>query len=59
MTRDEAKELTRRAGAHVSSSVSKQTDYVVVGADPGSKATKAKTLGVPIISESEFLALIQ
>jgi len=58
MTRDEAKALIRQAGGKVSSSVSKKTDYVVVGADPGSKATQAENLGVEILSESAFQALL-
>ncbi|MBD3281684.1 NAD-dependent DNA ligase LigA [Candidatus Uhrbacteria bacterium] len=55
MPRDEAKEKVRQLGADVSESVSKKTTYVVVGADPGSKAEKAKKLGVEILSESQFL----
>lgn len=56
--RDEAKDLARTHGAKVSGSVSKKTDYVVVGADAGSKAEKAKMLGVSILSEEAFLKLI-
>ncbi|MFA6160868.1 MAG: NAD-dependent DNA ligase LigA [Patescibacteria group bacterium] len=55
MSRDQAKEKVRALGADVSESVSKKTTYVVVGADPGSKADKAKKLGVEILSEEEFL----
>lgn len=55
MTRDEAKQKIRAAGGDVSSSVSKQTDFVVAGSDPGSKYDKAKKLGVAILSEKEFV----
>ena len=58
MTRDEAKDTVRKRGGKISSSVSKKTDYVVVGKEPGSKATQAEALGVKIISESDFLNLI-
>jgi DNA ligase (NAD+) len=58
LSRDEAKEKIRAAGAEVSESVSKKTDYVVVGEDPGSKYEKAKKLGVKIIGEKEFLSRI-
>ena len=58
MTRDEAKEKARLNGADVSSSVSKNTDYVVTGAEAGSKLDKAKKLGVKVISEEEFLKLL-
>lgn len=58
LSRDEAKQKARTAGAKVVSSVSKQTDYVVAGADPGSKATTAEELGVPLLSEAEFLSLL-
>ena len=57
-SREEAGELVQQHGAKVSGSVSKKTDYVVVGADPGSKYDKAKELGVTILSESEFEKLI-
>jgi len=51
MTRDEASELIKRFGGKVSSSVSKKTSYVVAGDEAGSKLTKAKELGVPVIDE--------
>jgi DNA ligase (NAD+) len=53
-SREEAGELVQQHGGKVSGSVSKKTDYVVVGTDPGSKYDKAKELGVTILSESEF-----
>jgi DNA ligase (NAD+) len=58
MSRDEAKEKLIELGAKVAGSVSAKTDYVVVGDDPGSKATKAKELGVTMLAEKEFLRLI-
>ena len=58
MTRDEAKAMAARLGAKVAGSVSKNTDYVVVGADAGSKAKKAAELGVATLSEDEWLKLI-
>jgi len=57
-SREEAGELVKQHGGNVSSSVSKKTDYVVVGAEPGSKYDKAKELGVPILTESEFEKLL-
>lgn len=57
LSREEAAARVRAAGGSVSSSVSKKTSFVVAGSDPGSKLEKAKTLGVPILSEKEFLAL--
>jgi len=57
-TREQAKEKIRAHGGAVSSSVSKMTDYVVVGADPGSKYDKAKKLGIAILSEEEFVKLV-
>ncbi len=57
MTRPEAKSRAEAMGAHVAGSVSKKTDFVVVGADAGSKASKAKELGVTMIDEDEWLKL--
>jgi DNA ligase (NAD+) len=57
-SREEAGEIVKEHGGKVGSSVSKKTDYVVVGADPGSKRDKAKELGVPILAESEFEKLV-
>lgn len=56
--REEAKDKIRLMGGQVSDSVSKKTDYVVVGENPGSKADKAKELGVRILSESEFIKML-
>ena len=55
MSRDEATRAAEEAGAKVTSSVSKKTDFVVAGESPGSKLAKAEQLGVEIIDEAEFL----
>jgi DNA ligase (NAD+) len=57
-TRDEAKRLVEELGGRVSSSVTKKTDYVVVGEEPGSKLDVAKSLGIKTIDEEEFKRLI-
>lgn len=57
MTRAEAKALAQKFGAKVAGSVSSHTDYVVVGADAGSKAKKAAELGIKTLSEAEFIAM--
>ena len=59
MSRDEAKQKLNNLGAKVSSSVSKNTDYVIVGEQPGSKAKKAKELNIPIINENEWVEIIK
>jgi DNA ligase (NAD+) len=59
MTRSEAKARAEALGATVAASVSKKTDYLVVGADAGSKAAKARDLGVETLSEPDWLALIR
>ncbi|HLY99455.1 MAG TPA: NAD-dependent DNA ligase LigA [Candidatus Angelobacter sp.] len=58
-SRDEAKRMIEDAGGKVSGSVSKKTDYVVAGADPGSKLDKARDLGVAVIDEKEMEALVK
>jgi len=58
LSRDEATERLISLGARVSNSVSKKTNYVIVGEAPGSKAAKAEKLGVKILDESEFLGLL-
>lgn len=54
LTRPEAKALAQKAGAKISGSVSKKTDFVILGEDAGSKAKEAEKLGIPTISEKEF-----
>ncbi|KAF1086422.1 DNA ligase [Sporotomaculum syntrophicum] len=58
LKREEARELIEKAGGKVASSVSKKTDYVVVGEEPGSKYEKAVKLGVPVIGEEELLTMV-
>jgi len=58
-TRKEASDIIEALGGEVSSSVSKNTDYVLAGADPGSKLDKARALGVTIIDEAQFEAMIR
>src|SRR6266576_2258890 len=58
MTRDEATEKIVALGGHVTGSVSKKTDYVLAGAEPGSKFDKATDLGIPIIDEAEFRKML-
>lgn len=59
MTRDEGEGIVRKLGGRAASSVSKQTDYVVVGDKAGSKLEKARSLGVTVLTEEEFKALAE
>ena len=59
MTRDDVKDKIRELGGSVSSSVSKKTDYVVVGENPGSKYEKARGLRVKILREEELLKMFE
>jgi DNA ligase (NAD+) len=58
-SREQAAEQVQQHGGKIAGSVSKKTDYVVVGTDPGSKYDKAKELGVPILTEDEFDKLLK
>jgi len=59
MTRGDAEERIKALGGTIGSSVSKKTDYVVVGADPGSKLERAERLKIPVLDETAFLALLE
>ena len=59
MTREEAKEQLQVLGAKVSSSVSRKTDYLVCGEEPGSKLDKANKLNIKVLEEKEFLTLLK
>ncbi len=59
LSRKEAKAKIEASGGKVTSSVSSKTSYVVVGADAGSKLTKAEKLGIPRLSEEDLLQLLQ
>ena len=58
MPRDDAKALIEEAGGKITGSVSKKTDYVVAGAEAGSKRDKAQALGVPVLTEAQFLKML-
>ncbi|MBQ3860610.1 MAG: NAD-dependent DNA ligase LigA, partial [Clostridia bacterium] len=58
MTRPEATEIIKKHGGKATGSVSKKTSYVLAGSDAGSKLQKAQELGIPIIGEEEFLAML-
>ena len=55
LSREEAKYLAVQLGAKISSSVTSKTDYVIVGKNPGSKAKKAKELGISMLSEDDWI----
>ncbi|MEE8175513.1 MAG: BRCT domain-containing protein, partial [Gemmatimonadota bacterium] len=57
-TREAAKEVVDALGGRVTSSVSRSTDYVVAGSDPGSKAQRAGELGIEVLDEEAFEALL-
>jgi len=59
MARGEAKEIVKSLGGKANNSLSKKTDYLVVGKDPGSKLKKAEKLGVKTITEEEFLKMVK
>ena len=58
MSREEAAAAIQSRGGKVTGSVSRKTDYVVAGADPGSKLTKAETLGISVLDEAAFRKLV-
>ncbi len=59
ITREKAMRLIKERGGHVSSSVSRNTDYVIAGAEPGSKYARAKQLAITILNEEEFIRLLK
>jgi DNA ligase (NAD+) len=59
LAREEAKEMLEAAGAKVAGSVSKKTDYVVAGAEAGSKLAKAEELGIPVLDEDGMRKLLE
>jgi DNA ligase (NAD+) len=58
-TRDEAGRLIKERGGHVTETVTKKTDYVVVGSEPGSKFEKAQKLGIQILTEEQFRRMLE
>jgi DNA ligase (NAD+) len=58
LTREQAKEIIELEGGKVVGSVSKKTNFVIAGADAGSKLDKAQQLGVPVLDEERFLKLL-
>jgi DNA ligase (NAD+) len=58
LKRDEAKALIQKSGGKITDSVSKKTDFLIVGADAGSKLEKAQTLGISQLSEAQLLAML-
>jgi DNA ligase (NAD+) len=58
-TRQQIEQAIRQAGAKTSSSVSKKTDFVLAGENPGSKLDKARELGIEVINEKQFLSMLE
>ena len=58
-SRDKAQEILKSLGAKTPSSVSRNTDYVIAGENPGSKLDKAKSLGITVLSEEEFKKMVE
>jgi DNA ligase (NAD+) len=58
-TRSQAEEIIEHLGGKTSGSVSKKTSYVLAGANPGSKLTKAESLGVAVLTEEQFRQMIE
>jgi DNA ligase (NAD+) len=58
MPRARARELVRKEGGTVAAGISGKVDYLVAGEDPGSKLPKARELGVPVLTEAQFLELV-
>ena len=58
LSRKEASDIIQRNGGKVTGSVSKKTSYVLAGEDPGSKLEKAESLGIPVLSEDELMAML-
>jgi DNA ligase (NAD+) len=58
-TREDAAELIRKYGGKISESISSKTDYVLVGEEPGSKLAKAKALSIPLLSEADFIKMVE
>jgi DNA ligase (NAD+) len=58
LSRDQAKDMLEAAGAKVAGSVSKKTDYLLAGADAGSKLDKARELGVAVMDETQLLGML-
>ncbi len=59
MSRDDVKEYIQRAGGKLTDSISRNTSYLVLGVEPGSKLEKARELGVPIIDEAGLRKLVE
>ena len=59
MTRDEARNYALQHGANITNSISKKTDFLILGKDPGSKYDKAKKMNISIITEEDFRKIVK